>query len=837
MKFTIYQKVIFASFLQSIPNVLAYLNGDQSSKSSNDLVTDFLQQLDFHHGLSTLTESYKEVIGNDSLFTVLHKGLELAKDHKGTNTVKHNNSFQNLKNIFDYLEGSVSTNTGYRVGLLDLDDSVFTVSDDKLSQLNREDYEKIFESFTESCKHLPTTSPTNFLEAFSVVIKIHFSKVPYRSDINTPVSLYEYLRIAAAISGAIVSPTSNEESQKFSDNIGIYVIDVSGIQSFIYQISRKSAASTLKGRSFYLGLLIDQLILKILEVCKLHSSHVLMNSGGKAYILIPNEESCKDSISALVRKVNIDLLNFFSAKLFLNRAFVSFKASDLNQQNGFAKILSIVASELETSKKRKFSELIDSNPNLLFSPSDLRGLTSSDVCKVTGTDLYNNADKTTISPEKLRYASKAKQRLGDDEEESTLSEIAHLQINIGKLLKRAKFLVVYNSMMNLSNATLIDPLLQLKGDNNFPVFGLYDDLNNAHSLEQAICVYVINKPHDVLRFNKSLRSKYKNLVIDFKYYGANKLPFEDYGDKIKEFSEIAHDGRMNALGVIRMDVDSLGIAFRHGFDHLARTDSNDLGTCITRISTLSQSLDTFFSGYLNFVLENFQATSELTNSVGPNKYNIYPVYAGGDDIFIVTRWDHAPLLAKQIREEFGRFTNTHPAIGLSAGIAVVDDKSPIHVAARDSEIAESKSKSFKPLHNGKAKDALTYLGYTIAWEDMDLVLDYIKSIKSLIENDDSKAVLGLMRLISVSYNPDGNQDSDRKNTYGSWRWRSVYRMKRMENDRNKGIMNDFSASLFSGTFKQKTMKREYEPKMGLTDYLPFITKWLHGLTRTANNNE
>ena len=64
--------------------------------------------------------------------------------------------------------------------------------------------------------------------------------------------------------------------------------DLSGIQKFLYNISSKKAAVSLKGRSYFLQQYMNNVCLKIVEAIKeagAKDTEVIYNSGGKFYLL------------------------------------------------------------------------------------------------------------------------------------------------------------------------------------------------------------------------------------------------------------------------------------------------------------------------------------------------------------------------------------------------------------------------------------------------------------------------------------------------------------------------------------------------------------------------
>ena len=92
-------------------------------------------------------------------------------------------------------------------------------------------------------------------------------------------SLFEHLKTTGAFAHCLAAYRSNHaEAFSYSGNrlqlgkdhfpVLLFCGDVSGIQSFIYNISNKSAMKSLKGRSFYIQLLAETIANEIIAACK-----------------------------------------------------------------------------------------------------------------------------------------------------------------------------------------------------------------------------------------------------------------------------------------------------------------------------------------------------------------------------------------------------------------------------------------------------------------------------------------------------------------------------------------------------------------------------------------
>ena len=166
-------------------------------------------------------------------------------------------------------------------------------------------------------------------------------------------------------------------------------------------------------------------------------------------------------------------------------------------------------------------------------------------------------------------------------------------------------------------------------------------------------------------------------------------------DNFKTFEEYAGD---TYLGVLRMDVDGLGNKFIHSSFR-----------SISEYKEFSNELDFFFTNKLY----EFQKDTQFVNYL-----NI--VYAGGDDLFIVGRWDKVIDFAELIREKFRNYCVTtlkDDKLSISGGIAIVSKTFPIAKAALLAGDAEAKAKDYEFERGRGKKNSFCLFGQPISWRE------------------------------------------------------------------------------------------------------------------------
>ena len=220
----------------------------------------------------------------------------------------------------------------------------------------------------------------------------------------------------------------------------------------------------------------------------------------------------------------------------------------------------------------------------------------------------------------------------------------------------------------------------------------------------------------------------------------------------KEFGDYA--GNSN-LGILRMDVDGLGKRFIDGFSSIKdyKEFSVRLVDFFEEKTMKIQKEDEFFE-YINII------------------------YAGGDDLFVVGRWDKVIDFAERIHKEveaaFGK-----EGITISGGIVIVNPKYPISKSSILAGEAENAAKQFR---NGE-KNAICFLGKTISWnKEFDYVKNYQQQFVSLIENNKlSKGILHKLMLYASIANQNKVLAREGKPEDFSYIWHVSYYLTRYVN--------------------------------------------------------
>ena len=600
-----------------------------------------------------------------------------------------------LTSIFSRINLNDENHDDFYVPLVELD---FDKSLHPQSQKIRDgwnlvpEYQHLWAKFVNEFKVLENKD----FESVLALVKKYTSTVPsaaYYSE--SDISLFDHLKTTVAIANCRYL-FSKEDKLNQTDDQEVYKIingDISGIQHFIYRVQTPEDASSgmskrLRGRSLYLSLLCESIASKIINDLNLDSSNILFCGGGRFTIIAPNIKKTDEIIEKINLEVNREFIKKFNAELFLNIVSKPACGDDLGN---FDSILSDLTQLLNENKKHKFV-------NQLEDVFKMESRVSYDLCPVCGNEAVDKFCSDCLEHEKL-----------------------------GSVVSNAKYLIKYVSDNKISKS-LFYPKLQIGymfKQNKSQVLKIISENKDIR-----LFIYKLNDTN-FLEFDVSE----DNLTFDFKVIG-NSIPNINgtplYFNHLAEISKGA-----NKLGVLKMDVDNLGLIFSNGFKHIG-------GASISRISSLSFYLDLFFSGRINQIVDKFNFTQDIPNDIeseinelefldennvaykkeviykpreklekGEGTSSIHINYSGGDDLLVVGPYDDVIEFAFEFRERFKKWTANNDDINISAGISIVSPKFPIGKAAimADEELEKSKD---------CGRDKITVFGETLNWQSNGL---------------------------------------------------------------------------------------------------------------------
>lgn len=658
---------------------------------------------------------------------------------------------------------------------------------DKDVQGSAESYLDLWRAFTQEMPRVPRGDTATLL----AVLRKYSWAIPSdtRRDIIPDISLFHHLKTTAAIAACLAREglteqeihtlltaltqlfkkeplTPSEDAMAGREICVLAKGDISGTQDFLYLLTSSGAARGLRGRSFYLQLLTEVIAGWILHHLDLPVTNLLFAGGGHFYLLLPHCETM-DKLNDLRQQIATKLWKAHKGDLYLILDAVSVTARDLLEHeaggNAFAEKWGEVSRKVNECKQRKWAELGSQMVDALFTPKQ-RGTTAEDTCQVCHNE-------------------------GLLEEEDGVRKCQHCRgfEDLGRRLRNPTHLVIFT-------VPEIDPpddgdwrhALRAFGASMWPVHEDEDVPDKPHGATSAT-VYTLDST-DFLSPQTLERFHWHDLPVSYDFRllaDATPMKHGDNGEPvIAEFSDLAEasDG-VKWLGVLRMDVDSLGDVFKYGLGKHAT---------ISRMTTLSESLRLFFEGWVPQLCRQYNRFEQ------GDKDRLYLIYAGGDDLFVVGAWSVLPELAKQIRDDFRAFVGGDH-ITLSGGIAIEHQKFPLYQLANDAKHAlDDEAKEHERTINGRRvkKDALCFLRTPMGWDVFEEIVRWKEELLGMLEPGGNATALPrgfLSRLGEIHnlYAENAKRQHRRQRVgeitlnqmqeeivYAKWVWRLVYQLSR-----------------------------------------------------------
>ena len=588
------------------------------------------------------------------------------------------------------------------------------------------------------------------------------------------ISLFEQWKAVSALVCA------SRGSEKPADTVTLVGGDVPGIQDFVYTISSKGAAKGLRGRSLFLQLLNDAVVRRLLDELKLCATSVVYNAGGNFMLLAPADSEA--SVKHIEMLVNRRLTEAFQSDTALVLASVQVqKTAEFFTGPGFARAREECWAQVALAKKHPLRSLAlaPGGWQQIFTFPD-KGTDQACVVCHREVDETNSVEHETTDEAELPPATLAKR-----------PRICFLCKSFAELADDIAFdqlwLTLSPARGKLDKPVLPDDewhtlLARISGrqyafQHTPPATHLDALAINAPELlpRQGYGSRLLANVTPVITEAEKQELQAERDEQDDRGHEREKLP--NVGD-IRSFELLARSakkmGAVPLIGVLRMDVDGLGAAFSRGMPDMT----------LSALSSMSAAMERFFGGYLNCMVR------------AQSQQDLYVIYAGGDDLFIVGAWHHLPVLAETIRNTFQAYTGGHPALSISAGITLEDAHAPLYrAAARARHALDDEAKTY--VHaDGHRKDALCFLGTTVGWgKDWTLVSTQTTELLSLVNNPDKeqrlpRALLQLIQRIHRIYRRDlvnaqrrarrlGRTPPDPKLFYGRWMWTQVYYLTRL----------------------------------------------------------
>lgn len=565
---------------------------------------------------------------------------------------------------------------------------------------NEDDYISLFDEFLDELNSIQTEVPFEFYyDSLIAVLEKYLWAVPSSSyKALSDISLFDHMISTAGIAQALYAYHKNSGAiPEIEDKEEKFILlggDLSGIQDYIFGISKnsgKGVSKILRARSFFLQSVTSSIILNIQKRLNLSSVCRLIDSGGKFILILPNSEWVRSQLSILDKEIQTWFRNRFKGKLSAVLSVNVYAShNDLHIKN-FRYKLDEANESIETAKLRKFSRTFESQGSVIEEEYSQFQEGNCSICEINAAD-----DKKTA--EYMKH-----EKFEDGGEHVRICRECCDQITyIGSRLPRTKY-IVYSTEGKIA----LFGGIYLKLYSEKPVVG--SDMIRIESLadESGFCSAGLASYIPVLRDSELSDNKIFSLLENEENFES--LCREEEFKRTKTFSMIAAKSRgedtegnykgRSLLSFFKADVDNLGLIFSMGF-------SEKLS--LARLSTASRMLNLFFSEYI----------VELVKKECPD---IYVVYSGGDDLFLIGPWWQTARFAVNLRKTFSKFCAGNEDITLSGGLFVSKPRVPMRKAADAAEQMLDNAKSHKDSDGDK--DSVSILDTAVRWDDLSRLLD------------------------------------------------------------------------------------------------------------------
>jgi CRISPR-associated protein Csm1 len=472
------------------------------------------------------------------------------------------------------------------------------------------------------------------------------------------------------------------------------------------------AARSMKGRSFYMQILMDAVVQRLLreEILGATSAHLIYVRGGKMQMVLANTSETRSTLANIRNEIEATIFDLHKTGLHLWLLDdLVFNLHDVNS----GKLWKTLDQKTAYLKGRKLETQLGPNFINLFDPIE-EGFEPDDS--------NNSSPKIcSASGDFIQHPNEKENRLNDTADEKQeapiwVSGIVKQQARLGRNLQDAIFYAFLDFPQTKSYKALLYDALESC---------LFDavDLNNQQNIKKLQGAFV--KTLNLEQPNKS--GKLTGAAFGYQFYGGNKQAWNVEAQRVKQLHELADfdetrlGAKFSRLGVLRMDLDGLG-------DFLARAQADNPHFGFN--ATVSARLDLFLSGWLNKIREQSTGLQDWLNIT----------FVGGDDLMVVGHWQACFDFAEAVRADADRFFNgagtaksdwsisqpftkvSASGFTMSAGVSLVGPKFPI---AKATALAGDALDAAKNFH--KNKNAFNLLGESLSWNGE---FDWVKSCKT-----------------------------------------------------------------------------------------------------------
>lgn len=463
-----------------------------------------------------------------------------------------------LDSIFNRLNGNHG-DMKYHPAVLNTDGKIQYPSDEEV-QFDETFYIHLKNDFLEVLKQVSNGGKIDqeYVNSLLEVLEADLTYIPSSTSKSevADISLFDHSKLTAALGCCIYEYLLERGVTDYHDVLfsrgdqfyskevfQIFSMDISGIQNFIYeQYDNEDVLKNLRARSFYLEMMMENLIDELLFQCGLSRVNLIYSGGGHAYLLLSNTKEVNRVIKEFSISTNAWMREVFQTDLYVACGSAACTADDLiNRPEGsYQGIYRRISGEISAQKIHRYS------------PEELRWLNSG------------IAEEHT---RECRICHRSDHLTQDD-----LCKICDGLIKLSKSILKDDFFVIVNKESSLSGIPIWKDQVLVSGNESFSKKVIRDD------------------PNYVRVYSKNRRYTGESL--------ASKLWVGDYCSADTLEKMVNAGTGIKRLGVLRADIDNLGQTFINGFPPAYQT--------LSRAATFSRKMSLFFKLHINNLLQNGQ---------------------------------------------------------------------------------------------------------------------------------------------------------------------------------------------------------------------------------------
>ena len=614
-------------------------------------------------------------------------------------------------------------------------------------QQSIQEYPTLWNNFQGALEKIPQSHQQNlslWLDHFETLCGTYAHSAPITPQKNTlaDISLYDHAKTTAALATALwryhheTNTETVSELDKAWDEKKLLLIqgDFFGIQAFIFAnggASNKKAAKLLRGRSFYVSLLMECAALRLLDALSLPSTSQVLNAAGKFMIIAPNTPHTVTALNRVQRQFDQWFLAQSWGQSGIGLAWEAASCNDFSHHR-YRKLITRLYQRLDIVKHQRLNLCDSTTPaptvfeNYLDSINNQQG-----VCQIDGrSPAITEQDGIWVG------------QLAEDQINCgrfiVKDELKRLLITRNKLDQRGR---QYDLQLDLFGYHIRFTKEKSQGDQ-------FATLAKQHQLLRA-WDFSLPESKTAALWNGYARRNINSYVPWFddpsideekqgKYAGCDDNEFGI--NRVKSFTHLACEDKQfdgsqwrgnSGLIALKGDIDNLGAMFQGGLET----------TSIVKMAALSRQINNFFAVYLPWLCKSDERFK-----------NTYTVFAGGDDFFLIGSWQSQINLARQLREDFKRYVAENKQIHFSVGLSMNKPSVPVSYLADMAETSLESAKNHNPKQDKiLPKNAVSCFGICMPWDDFvaleqrEHVLDRFKTDYGL----STGYIYGLLDLVDM----------------------------------------------------------------------------------------